>query len=95
MELKIKPSEKKTKKYDAIFTKDNNIKIVSFGAKNMSDYTIHKDKQRRTNYLARHKANENWNNPITAGSLSRFILWGPSTDLETNIKLFKKKFNLS
>lgn len=31
---------------------------------------------------------------MTAGSLSRWILWGDSINLETNIRSFKKKFNL-
>jgi len=40
----LRESKKKTKKYDLITT-DN--KIISFGAKNMSDYTIHHDKARK------------------------------------------------
>jgi len=31
---------------------------------------------------------------MTAGSLSRWILWGDSTSLETNIRSFKQRFNL-
>ena len=83
------------KKYDAIFIKDNgDIKIIPFGAKGYSDYTIHKDKDRRQLYINRHSKNENFNNPMTAGSLSRWILWGDSVSLEINKKNFKKKFNL-
>lgn len=36
----IKPSKKKDKKFDAILP---NSKIVSFGSKGYSDFTIHKD----------------------------------------------------
>ena len=68
-EIIIRKSKKKDKKYDAII--DN--KIVSFGAKRYSDYTIHKDSDRKKLYLARHK-----NDPTsikTPGGLSRDILW--------------------
>ena len=45
-------------------------------------------------WLARHsKAGEDWNDPDTAGALSRWILWGDSKSLTTNYKNFKKKFN--
>lgn len=69
-------------------------KTIPFGAANFSDYTIHYDKNRRTRYITRHSKNEHFNEPMTAGSLSRWILWGDSTSLETNIKSFKQRFNL-
>ena len=68
---------------------------TSFGAAGMSDYTIHHDKLRRANYLARHKANESWNNPRSAGSLSRFLLWGDSTSLQANLASFRRRFSLA
>ena len=60
----------------------------------MSDYTIHHDKERRQRYKNRHKVRENWNDYKSAGSLSLYILWGESTSLRENIRLFKKRFNL-
>ena len=81
------------KRYTAEF-KDG--KIVHFGQKGGSTYIDHNDKQKRSAYLARHsKANENWNNPKTAGALSKHLLWGSSTSLRENIKTFKNKFNLN
>lgn len=72
----LRESKKKTKKYDLI-QPDN--KTISFGAKGMSDYTIHHDKARKERYINRHEANEKkfWdhNDPITPSYLSRFILW--------------------
>jgi len=95
MKLKIVKSHLANKKYDAIFTYDDGkSKVVPFGASNFSDFTIHHDKNRRTRYIARHGKHEEFNDPMTAGSLSRWILWGDSTSLETNIRTFKKKFNL-
>jgi hypothetical protein len=51
----LRESKKKTKKYDLI---QPDGKTLSFGAKGMSDYTIHKDKARKDRYIARHEANE-------------------------------------
>jgi hypothetical protein len=94
MKLKIVKSHLPDKKLDAIFTYDDGkTKVVPFGASNFSDYTIHHDKDRRQRYITRHSKNEQFNNPMTAGSLSRWILWGDSINLETNIRSFKKKFN--
>jgi len=42
----------------------------------------------------RHRANEDWNKPDTAGALSRWILWGDSTSIQKNIADFKKRFSL-
>lgn len=91
----IKKSNNPKKKYVAIFDIDGKTKTIHFGSAGMSDYTIHKDKERRQRYLDRHRKNENWNNPLTAGALSRWILWGDSTSIEQNIKNFKKKFGFN
>ena len=78
----------------AVFDNDGRKKTVHFGAKGMDDYTITKDKEQRERYRTRHANNENWNNPMTAGALSRWVLWGDSTSRATNISNYKKKFNL-
>ena len=62
-----------------------------FGASGMDDYTITHDKDQRLRYLMRHRKNENWNNPKSAGALSRWILWGDSTSIEQNIKAYERK----
>jgi hypothetical protein len=94
MEVQIKPSALKNKKYTAIFYKDGKkIKTTHFGAEGMSDYTIHKDDERKKRYLDRHKKNENWNNPMTAGALSKYILWNKPT-LQASINSYLKTFKL-
>lgn len=65
---------------------------VDFGDKNYEDYTIHHNDQRKENYLNRHIKNENWNNPFTAGSLSRYILWNKK-NIKDSFKNYKEKFN--
>jgi hypothetical protein len=66
----IKKSSNPNKKYDALF-EDN--KKISFGAASYSDYTKHKDPERKKRYIDRHRKNEDWNNVQTAGYLSRYI----------------------
>jgi len=66
-------------------------KHVYFGSQGMSDYTRHKDPQRKQLYLQRHRARENWNNPLTAGSLSRWILWNKPS-LRASIADYKRRF---
>ena len=91
----IKPSTNSEKKKMAIFYDKNNnkMKTTHFGAAGMSDYTKHKDPERKQRYLNRHKKNENWEDFMSAGSLSRYILWGEPT-LSASIKKYKERFNL-
>ena len=95
MKVEIKPSTQKDKKLMAIFYDDHGKKkkTTHFGAKGMSDFTIHKDKERKQRYLDRHRKRENWNSFMTAGSLSRWILWNLPT-LKTSIADYKKRFKL-
>lgn len=89
-------SNRKGKKKMATFYNSvgDKIKTIHFGAEGMSDFTIHKDPKRKQRYIKRHAKRENWNIPMTAGSLSRYILWQyPSyTD---SVKYYKKKFKLN
>jgi len=91
----IKPSTRSEKKYMATFyDKDNNkIRTTHFGAYGMSDFTKHRDPERKQRYIKRHKKRENWNDPMSAGALSRYILWGEPT-LRESIKKYKKRFKL-
>ena len=91
----IKKSTRKEKKLMAIFTQSNGRKkTIHFGAAGMSDYTKHKDSERKKRYIARHRKNENWNKPMTAGALSRWILWN-KTSLRGSITDFKNRFKLN
>jgi hypothetical protein len=60
-------------KYVAVF--DNPPQQIPFGAFGYEDYTTHHDPYRKKLYLQRHRKREDWANPRTAGSLSRWILW--------------------
>ena len=90
----IKKSDKSEKKLMAVFTMSNGrTKTTHFGASGMDDYTKTRDKDQRSRYLKRHRRNENWNNPVSAGALSRWVLWNKETR-SASINDYKKRFNL-
>lgn len=88
--LAIRDSDRINKKYKAIF---NDGTVVHFGARGYEDYTMHRDEDRKNLYLKRHRKNENWNNPKTAGALSRFLLWNKPT-LRESLNDYKRRFNV-
>ncbi len=93
MKLEIKDSDKKDKKYVAIFTDDNNkIKKIYFGLKNSTTYLDTGDKKLRDAYRARHKKIYDKSPPMSASRLSMEITWGNSTSLAKNISDYKKKY---
>jgi hypothetical protein len=93
--ISITESDKPEKKLKAIFLQSNGRKLtIHFGAKGMDDYTLTHSKEQRTMYLQRHKKREDWTDPTSAGALSRWILWGESTNRDENISAFKRRFNL-
>lgn len=102
----IVESEKEGKKFDAVFRdkkcpcgmKDKvecgrGEKIVSFGQAGANDFTKTKDEGAKELYLTRHKKNEDWEKPMTPGSLARYILWNKPT-LKASIADYKKRFDL-
>ncbi len=94
MKVVIKKSTNSKKKYMAIFYDgDKKIKTTHFGSAGMSDFTIHKDPERKQRYLNRHKKRENWDRYMTAGSLSRYILWNKPT-FKASVSDYKKRFKL-
>ena len=75
-------SASSSKKYDVfVVSSKGRIKKVSFGAAGYSDYTKHKDPERKQRYITRHKSRENWSKSgfETAGFWSRWILWNKPT----------------
>ena len=90
--ISLKKSNKQNKKLVITFTEPN--LTIHFGSKNSSTFLDHHDKVKRSNYLKRHKVNENWNQ-INAGSLSAYILWGNSSDMYSNLINYLDKFNIS
>ena len=91
MEIVITKSKNSSKKkYDA---RIDGSKTVSFGQKGASDFTKHKDKDRKERYIDRHKKNENWNasGAKTAGFYSKHVLWNKKT-LKESVDDINKRF---
>lgn len=81
--------------FEAVFTlEDGKKKTVKFGTS--SNYVTNPDKTKkdRTAYIARHAVRENWNDPMSRGALSRYILWGDSKSVVENTRAYRKRFNL-
>ena len=99
--LSLKKSDKPEKKMVAVFCKckeknackGKNTKTVHFGQKGSSTYLDHGDDKKKDAYIARHKVNEDFNDPTTRGSLARWILWNKKT-LSASLADFKKRFKL-
>lgn len=86
---------KRSPKIDKKFMVKVGNKTIHFGAKNYSDYTLHKDKDRMKRYENRHRSRENWKKSgiDTAGFWSKWILWNKPS-LKSSIKNTQKRFNI-
>ena len=95
MKLKaVHSSHKKEKKFDAVFEyQDGHTKTIPFGARGMSDFTKHKDPERKKRYIARHRKRENWKDPTTAGALSLYVLWNKPS-FRASVTDYKRRFKL-
>ena len=97
MNFSIEPANDGRHKYVAIWANpaDKSVKRrVPFGGAGFADYTLFSPElreERRRLYIARHKKNQDWNNPYTAGALSRWILWEFPT-ISQAVAEYKKKF---
>lgn len=95
MYVSIGKSTRQGKKMVAVFYDEakKKVKTTHFGQETASDYTIHGDIARKMNYLARHKEREDWNDYMTAGALSRWILWNKPS-LSASIEDYMRRFDL-
>jgi len=71
--------------------------LRKFGAKGYKDYIQYSKEdpelaeKKKSAYIARHQVNEDWTDPLKAGTLSRYILWNKPT-LRASIADFRKRF---
>jgi hypothetical protein len=89
--VRVVASPLTTKKYRAEF---DNGKHTDFGAAGMDDYTLTGNKEQRDRYRTRHQRDLETGDPTRAGFLSYYILWGDSTNLQTNIGAYRRRFGL-
>ena len=85
-------SPRKSKRFRIEFSYPK--KIIHFGQRGGNTYIDHQDDLKRENYLKRHMVNEDWSE-VNAGSLSAFLLWGPSSDLRTNLTSYLRKYEVT
>ena len=95
MRVEVSKSDRADKKYMARFipstpTEKVNNKTIHFGSKGSEDFTTHGDVDRKENYIARHKKNENWRRTgiRTAGFWAKHLLWNKPT-MEESAKHLK------
>lgn len=95
MKFTVIKSPNAKKKWRAVFTAEDGTEMhTDFGDATMRDFTQHKDPARKALYLARHRSRESWNDPKTAGALSRWILWS-TPDFHQAVSQFRRRFHLS
>lgn len=87
--ITISKSDKPNKKYKASVNNKN----IHFGAASYSDFTKHKDEERKERYINRHKKNEDWTKSgiDTAGFYSRYVLWNKPS-IKQSIDDLNKKY---
>lgn len=103
MSVYLYKSNLKNKKWAMFFPTSK--KVIHFGQKPYRDYTLMSDKNSvhylsskserdkvKQAYRTRH-ANDNLDNPETAGALSMFVLWSAPT-LKGGIKNYSRKYKL-
>ena len=93
--LRVVPTPTLSKKYAAVFVLANGRqRTVRFGTGSNYVSNPRKTARDRAAYIARHRVNENHNDPLTPGALSRWLLWGESRGLARNTAAFRRRFRL-
>ncbi len=90
--IHIMKSPRRTKKFRAVLHKCK----VDFGGAGYSDFTLHKDKERKKRYIVRHRKRENWSKSgqCTAGFWSKHLLWNKPS-LSSSKRSIEKRFGLN
>ena len=90
--IKFKKLTTGAKKFEITFNKNGKTYTRKFGARGMSDFTIHKDKERRERYITRHKKDLRTNDPMKPGYLSMYILWNKPS-VSGSLADYKRRLN--
>jgi hypothetical protein len=99
--VSIRPAHSGPHKFVACFqTAQQARKCVRFGRRGYMDFVSYsatrsprESAAHKRAYIARHGAQQNWSNPMKAGTLARFILWNKPT-LRASVADFKKRFQV-
>ena len=100
--VEVSKSDRAGKKYKIVLVYDDDrtdrtdrTKTIHIGSAEHSDYTEHKDPERKSRYIARHKAREDWTKSgiATAGYWAKHLLWNQPS-LSASIKDIGTRHNL-
>ena len=90
--VSLEESNRKGKRF--VMVLDEPKRTIHFGSDVGSTYIDEGDKTKRENYIKRHQVNEDWES-VNAGSLSRFLLWGDSKNINKNLRSYLERFNIA
>lgn len=95
MKITLLKSTRDTKKFMVKIEKNGRTKTVHFGARGSSDFTKHGDRERKANYLRRHKPREEWSKKgiRSPGFWARWVLWNKKT-LKKSVKDIEDRFDV-
>ena len=68
-------------------------KTVRFGAQGYQDFTITKNEQAKSAYIARHRVREDWGDYKTSGFWAKHLLWNKPT-LGASVKDVERRCNM-
>ena len=92
--MQLQRSTRRDKKYMMIFDDGT---VTHFGGRGCGDFIQYSRRSpalasaKRAAYIARHGATESWRDPMTAATLSRYILWEKPT-LREALAAYKRRF---
>ena len=90
--IELRPPTAKGKKHKMVFFENGRrVRSTHFGQYGAADFTTHGDPARKARYLARHRPREDWDDPFSAGSLSRHVLWNRRT-LDAGVRDYARRF---
>jgi hypothetical protein len=87
----VEPSPVRNKRFRAaVVSDDGTVQRIDFGSRSVSSFLDHKDPKKKEAFWKRHYANQKEHHLIdtltpSPSLLSCFLLWGPTTDLKTNV----------
>ena len=97
--LSVSESTRAGKKLVAVFDVGGITRSVHFGAASYGDYTAYHAQdpalaaEKRRGYIRRHGATEDWTDPTTAGTLSRYVLWELPT-IPAAVAAYRRRFGV-
>lgn len=97
--LDVRPSDVAGKKLTAVFRAGATVRKVHFGARGYGDFPRWwaldpaAARRKRAAYIRRHGATEDWRDPATPATLSRYVLW-EKPSVAAAVRAFRRRFGV-